>query len=80
MEKSTTRAEIWFCSRGFNTWLNFDLEIFLPFDILKVWSFVYPVIKFQRDTRLFSACTIREKEWRSLLASYMNGLTVLSID
>ena len=53
---------------------------FFSFDILKVWSFAYPVIKFQRDTRLFSACTDREKEWRSFLASYVNGLTALSID
>ena len=37
-------------------------------------------IKFQRDMSLFSACTAREKEWRSVLASYVNGLALLSIN
>ena len=37
-------------------------------------------IKFQRDTSLFSASITQEKEWRSVLASYVNGLTLLSIN
>ena len=47
---------------------------------MKVWSFVYPFISFHRNTRLFSTCTAREKEWRSVLASYVNGLIVLSLN
>ena len=38
------------------------------------------IYKFQRDLSLFSACTARKKEWRSVSASYVNGCTVLLIN
>ena len=77
MKISTTRVRIWFCSRGFNTQLNI---IFSSLDILKVWSFACPFIKYNCNTSLFSACTAWEKEWRSVIAGYVNGLTLLSIN
>ena len=78
MEKPTTRAKIQLCGRGLNTQVR---EIFLI--LFFFWyseSILHLSIKFQRDTSLFSAWIAREKEWRSVLASYVNGLAVLSIN
>ena len=44
----------------------------------KVWSFFYSLAKFHANPTLFRDSL--EKEGGSVLASYMNGLTVLSIN
>ena len=78
--KTTTRKKVWFYSGGSILDSTFFFPFFFSFDIPKVWSFAYPFVKVHHDTRLFSVCTAREKEWRSVLAGYVNGLTVLSIN
>ena len=46
---------------------------------MKVWSFLYSVAKFHANPSLFSDGNSPEKKKGSVLASYMNGLTVLLI-
>ena len=47
--------------------------------VMKVWSFLCSFINFHRNTMLFNYCNDREKEGTTVLASYVHGLTVLSI-
>ena len=48
--------------------------------ITKVWSFLYSLAKFHTNPSLFSDGNSAEKDGSSVLASYVNGLTVLSIN
>ena len=77
MEKSTTRARVWFYSRGFNTRHNFFFPIFFSCHFMKVWSFLCSFIRFHYNTMLFNYCNDREKEGTLVLASYVHGLTVI---
>ena len=79
MEKSTTRTIIQLCGRGLNARVS-EIFWFSWFNIQKVWPFTCPCIKFQHDMSSFSARITQEKEWHSVSASYVNGLTVLSIN
>ena len=54
--------------------------IFFSLQITKVWSFLYSLAKFHANLTLFSDSNSPEKERGSVLASYVNGLTVLSIN
>ena len=53
---------------------------FFSLQITKVWSFLYSLAKFHANLTLFSDSNSPEKEGGSVLASYVNGLTVLSIN
>ena len=60
-----------------------QLTIFFHFfslQITKVWSFLYSLAKFHAHLTLFSDSNSLEKEGSSVLASYVNGLTVLSMN
>ena len=50
---------------------------FFSLHIVKVWSFLYPFVKFHGRTMLFDQCYAREKEGTLDLASYVNGHTVI---
>ena len=52
----------------------------VPNKISKLHHFLLEEVQLIHSLPMFSACTDLEKEWCSLLASYVNGLTVLSID
>ena len=54
--------------------------IFFSLQITKVWSFLYSIAKFHATLTLFSDSNSPEKEGGSVLASYVNGLTVLSMN
>ena len=53
---------------------------FFSLQITKVWSFLYSLAKFHANPSLFSDGNSAEKDGGSVLASYVNGLTVLSIN
>ena len=52
----------------------------ISFQITKVWSFLYSLATSHANPLLFSNSNSAEKEGGSVLASYVNGLTVLSIN
>ena len=54
--------------------------IFFSLQITKVWSFLYSLAKFHANLTLFSDSNSPAKEGGSVLASYVNGLTVLSMN
>ena len=54
--------------------------IFFSLQITKIWSFLYSLAKFHANPMLFSDGNSPEKEGGSVVASYVNGLTVLSIN
>ena len=53
--------------------------LFFSLQITKVWFFLYSLATFHSNLTLFSDSNGPEKEGGSVLASYVNGLTVLSI-
>ena len=53
---------------------------FFFLQITKVRSFLYSLAKFHANLTLFSNSNSPEKERGSVLASYVNGLTVLSMN
>ena len=54
-------------------------QFFLSLQITNVWSFLYSLAKLHENPSLFSEGNSAEKGG-SVLASYLNGLTVLSIN
>ena len=65
---------------GVQYWTQHYFFIFFSLQITKVWSFLYSLAKFRANPSLFSDGNSPEKDGGSVLASYVNGLTVLSIN
>ena len=53
---------------------------YFSLQITKVWSFLYSLTKFHANSSLFSDGNSAKNDGGSVLASYVNGLTVLSIN
>ena len=59
---------------------HYFFNFFFSLQITKVWPFLYSLAKFHANPSLFSDGNSAEKDGGSVLASYVNGLTVLSIN
>ena len=77
MENRPLARKYEFAVQGSEVDTTFFFEFFFSFHSGKVWSFIYPFIKFHRHTMLFDQCSAHEKEATSILAGYMNGPNVI---